>query len=150
MCNVCVADQALRTGCTRRDIGYEVRAQGATEFGFAKYQIRRLGHPWPRGWVATTDLAGSLGTLGFDMVFSQINRRRFRLIAEIARGLERGDLHSVYPSLAYVHQRLIWPSAVLVKLEQVLRWVRDLGSRAGEHPPVTVSDVKSEARGKLA
>jgi hypothetical protein len=131
MCNVCVADSALKNGFSRADIGYEVRAQGATEFGFAKYQIRRIGHEWPHGWVATTDLAGSLGTLGFDMKFSQINRRRFRLISEIALGLERGDLHCTYPSLAYVHAQVIWPGLVITKLQQVLRWVRSLGHVAG-------------------
>jgi len=153
MCNVCVAESALKAeGFSREDIGYEVRAQGATEFGIAKYQIRGIGHPWPRGWVATCDLAGSLGTLGFDLRFSDINHRRFRLIAEIARGLERGDLHCTYPSLAYVHSRVIWPSALITKLSQIARWVKSLGVSAAcdREYPVAEARVRSEARAKGA
>ena len=151
MCNVCVAESALRAeGFSRKDIGYEIRAQGATEFGIAKYQIRGIGHPWPRGWVATCDLAGSLGTLGFDLRFSEINHRRFHLIREIARGLERGDLHCTYPSLAYVHARMIWPSALITKLQQVLRWIRCLGVSAvcGHENAATEVQVVAEAKAK--
>ena len=75
-CNVYLAQEALTAGEQGRRIVWGgspdgtspvyVRALGAAEFKPAKYQLRREGEVWPSTWIPSSDLAGSLGRLGFD------------------------------------------------------------------------------------
>ncbi len=83
-CNVCVAAEVLRTASLS---GYEVRWREAPsgtpsvyvramsagpEFKPAKYQVRRAGEAWPQDWLLSTDLAGDMSVLGFDIQWEYV------------------------------------------------------------------------------
>lgn len=106
MCNVCAATDALDNEHGRETDGYGLRAQGQAEFAPATYQIRRIGQPWPAHWADTTDLAGTVGALGFDSRNPNSKVRSLRVA--ITKALRRGRLAAIYPRLELCHRRMIW------------------------------------------
>lgn len=84
MCNVCEAGTTLERTKEDPEIGYKlywkenpnavacIRAYGKPE-GKARYQIKwKESDKWPDQWESTNDLAGSLGHLGFDVIWSMV------------------------------------------------------------------------------
>jgi hypothetical protein len=102
MCDVCVADQVLAAKGRGRSMRWsksgapsvQVRAKGNDSEGPAEYQMRRKGEHWPKVWLRTDDLAGVMGTYGFDVHWYAVRpvvkawvegKRRLPTIAEVQR-----------------------------------------------------------------
>lgn len=75
MCNVCVADEAIKGVFEYAHLGHttvQVRAHGESE-GPSTYQIRRKGERWPSTWSKSNDLAGTMGMFGFDVKWRYVS-----------------------------------------------------------------------------
>lgn len=106
MCNVCIAQDALKAGGWKSKDGFEVRAKSRNaEFSPAQFQIRREGEPWGKHWVYTYDLAGSISHLGFDI--QPVPPQRLDIRQRIIEELKTGPIYCYIPALMPVPQRRV-------------------------------------------